>query len=49
MGSEDGLSKVRDPLVALVRWIKSRSPKEKAYLLGMAGILVSWRLLFCNN
>jgi hypothetical protein len=40
MGSDDGaLTKVRDPVVAVVRWIKARSPKEKTYL-GIAGAFV---------
>jgi hypothetical protein len=43
MGSDDGaITKVRDPLVAVVRWVKARSPKEKTYLGAAAAFVVGW-------
>ncbi len=40
MGSDDAIGKVRDPLVAVVRWAKSRSAKEKMYLMAAGAFLV---------
>jgi hypothetical protein len=40
-GSDDTIGKVRDPLVAVVRWVKSRSPREKLYLGALGAFLVS--------
>lgn len=37
-GSDDGISKVKDPIVAIVRWIKSRSSREKTYLGGASSV-----------
>lgn len=44
-GSDDGISKVKDPIVAIVRWIKSRSSREKTYLGGLAAFVVSHKHL----
>jgi hypothetical protein len=38
---DDKLSKVKDPLLNAVRWVKLRSPKEKLALGSVAGIVVS--------
>ena len=40
-GSDDGMAKIRDPVVAVVRWVKSRSPREKTVLGAFGGFLVS--------
>lgn len=41
-GDDDNkLAKVRDPLLAVSRWIKLRSPKEKMGLGALAGVVVS--------
>lgn len=41
-GADDKLSKVvKDPLVGLVKWIKTRSPKEKLLMGCLAGVVVS--------
>mmetsp|Transcript_6274 Transcript_6274/g.13783 ORF Transcript_6274/g.13783 Transcript_6274/m.13783 type:complete len:280 (-) Transcript_6274:393-1232(-) len=48
MGSDDTLGKVKDPLVAVVRWVKTRSPREKALLGALAGVLallILWRTI----
>lgn len=49
MGSDDSVGRaVKDPLVAAVRWFKSRSQKEKTALGGIAGVLlllVLWRTI----
>ncbi|GFH12372.1 uncharacterized protein HaLaN_08042 [Haematococcus lacustris] len=48
MGSDDTLGKVRDPIVAVVRWIKTRSVREKTImgcLLGILVLLVMWRTI----
>lgn len=38
---DDKLSKsVKDPLVALVRWLKRRNPTEKMVLIGLSAIVV---------
>lgn len=37
---DDKLSKVKDPLLSAVRWLKTRSPKEKTILGCIAGFLV---------
>jgi ER lumen protein retaining receptor len=36
---DDKLSKVRDPLLAIVKWVKRRSPREKLILSGAGAIL----------
>lgn len=41
MGSEEKLSKVKDPVLQVVRWVKARSPREKYILCGLAGLVVS--------
>jgi type II secretory pathway component PulM len=33
--------RVKDPLLAVVRWVKRRSPREKLILLGACAVLVS--------
>ena len=40
-GKDDKLAKVKDPLLATVRWLKRRSPREKLILSGAGAILVS--------
>lgn len=40
MGSDDALGKVRDPVVAVIRWAKSRPPQQKAGMLAGGAILV---------
>ena len=49
MGSDDGVGKaVKDPLVAVVRWFKARSQKEKTLLGCVEGVLlllVLWRTI----
>lgn len=40
MGSDDGLSKVKDPILNAIKWLKSRSPREKTAMGAVAGILV---------
>eukprot|EP00798_Chlamydomonas_sp_ICE-L_P024020 gene24020-9595_t len=48
MGSDDGMSKVRDPIVAVIRWVKSRSPREKTLLGAIGGfiaLLILWRVI----
>ncbi len=45
MGSDDGGARIKDPLVAVIRWLKSRSPREKTILGCIAGVLVSQALL----
>ena len=37
---DDKLSKVKDPLLNAVRWVKQRSPKEKLALGCTAGVVV---------
>ena len=38
---DDKLAKtVKDPLVAIVRWLKRRNPKEKLALGGLAALVV---------
>ena len=37
---DDKLSKVKDPLLNAVRWVKQRSPKEKLALGCIAGVVV---------
>lgn len=47
MGSDNDsgkMGKVRDPLVALVRWVKSRTTREKLYLGILGGFLVRVRI-----
>lgn len=39
--SEAKLGKVKDPLVRLIKWIKSRSSKEKGAMGCLGGMLVS--------
>lgn len=42
MGSDDTISgRVKDPVVTLVRWVKSRTPRVKTFLGSIAGLLVS--------
>jgi hypothetical protein len=38
--TDDKLAKVRDPLLQGVKWLKTRSPKEKTALGAVAGVLV---------
>lgn len=48
MGSDDSLKVVKDPLLAALKWIKTRSPRVKAVLSGGAGVLlllVLWRTI----
>ncbi len=40
MGTDDTLGKVKDPLVAFIRWVKSRSPREKVAMGAALGVLV---------
>jgi len=40
MGSEDKLKPVKDPLLAVVRWVKSRNMKEKTGLGVAAGVVL---------
>ena len=48
MGSDDTLGKVKDPLVALIQWIKTRSPREKL-MMGifciLASLLILWKTI----
>lgn len=39
MGTDDTLGKVKDPLVSAIRWVKSRSPREKMYMMVGAGVM----------
>jgi hypothetical protein len=34
--------RVKDPLLAVVRWVKRRSPREKLILMGACAVLVSF-------
>ena len=48
MGSDDTLGKVKDPLVAVVTWIKTRSAREKLImgcLAGFLGLLILWKTI----
>ncbi|MEW5306124.1 MAG: hypothetical protein WDW38_003279 [Sanguina aurantia] len=48
MGSDDTMSRVKDPLVTLVRWVKSRSPRVKTSLTSIAGLLsimILWKTI----
>lgn len=38
--------RIKDPLLAVVRWMKKRSPREKMVLMGMAAVMVRH---FCIN
>lgn len=38
--------RIKDPLLAVVRWMKKRSPREKMVLMGMAAVMVR---LSCIN
>lgn len=40
MGSDDSLGKVKDPLVAFIQWIKSRSPRDKLIMSILSGVLL---------
>jgi hypothetical protein len=40
MGTDDTLGKVKDPVVSAIRWVKSRSPREKMYMMAGAGVMV---------
>lgn len=48
MGSDDTLSKVKDPVLAVIRWVKSRSSRDK-FILGCLGgillLLILWRTI----
>lgn len=37
---DDKLGKVRDPIVKITKWARSRSLKEKAILAGIGALLV---------
>lgn len=37
---DDKLGKVRDPIVKITKWVRSRSLKEKAILAGIGALLV---------
>ena len=39
--TDNKLGKVRDPLAKAVKWVKTRSPKERLALLCLGGLLVS--------
>lgn len=41
--ADDKLSKVRDPMLNAVKWVKTRSPKEKMAMGVVAGLVVSGR------
>jgi ER lumen protein retaining receptor len=41
MGSDDTLGKVKDPVVAIIKWVKSRSSREKLMMGVAAGMLVN--------
>eukprot|EP00882_Tetradesmus_deserticola_P005581 GHRQ01005876.1.p1 GENE.GHRQ01005876.1~~GHRQ01005876.1.p1 ORF type:complete len:271 (+),score=51.02 GHRQ01005876.1:97-909(+) len=46
--NDDKLSKVKDPLLTAVRWLKGRSPQEKLVLGCLAGVvvlLILWRTI----
>lgn len=48
MGSDDTLGKVKDPLVAIIHWVKTRPAGTKAGLGGVGAILlllVLWRTI----
>lgn len=32
--------RIKDPLLAVVRWLKKRSPREKMMLMGIGAVLV---------
>ncbi|KAG1652979.1 hypothetical protein FOA52_013782 [Chlamydomonas sp. UWO 241] len=48
MGSDDTLGKVKDPLVAVIRWVKSRSSREKVVMgagAAVLALLILWRTI----
>ncbi|KXZ43737.1 hypothetical protein GPECTOR_81g185 [Gonium pectorale] len=48
MGSDDTLGKVKDPVVAIVHWFKTRPPGTKAGLSGLGAVallLILWRTI----
>lgn len=45
-GAADAVGKVKDPILRVISWAKSRSPREKAILGGAGALLVSFFLLF---
>ncbi|GAX80905.1 hypothetical protein CEUSTIGMA_g8340.t1 [Chlamydomonas eustigma] len=48
MGSDDTLGKVKDPLVALIKWVKSRSSREKLMMgvaAGVLGLMILWKTI----
>lgn len=49
MGGEDKLKPVKDPILAAVRWVKSRGSKEKTGLGVAAGVVVRAQLSFCRD
>ena len=40
-GAADAVGKVKDPILRVISWAKSRNPREKAILGGAAALLVS--------
>lgn len=52
MGSDDVVGKVKDPVVAAIRWVKTRSPSEKLALscmLGCTMLLILWKTIKDHN
>lgn len=43
--TEAKLGKVKDPLVRVIRWVKSRTQKEKGIMGCLGGVLVIFTLL----
>ena len=41
-GAADAVGKVKDPILRVISWAKSRNPREKAILGGAAALLVSF-------
>ena len=48
--ADDKLGKMKDPLAKAVKYIKTRSPKEKLAMLCVAGFLVrKWEAISCAD
>ena len=46
--ADDKLGKMKDPLAKAVKYIKTRSPKEKLAMVCVAGVLVrKWKAISC--
>ena len=37
---DDKLGKIADPIVRAVKWVQTRSPKEKSIMVGIAAVSV---------